>query len=64
MQKRRRFKQTQDLEERLAQAALRYREEAKKLSPGVERERLMRRARQAEAAADISEFLGFRLGDI
>ncbi|WP_271570459.1 hypothetical protein [Bradyrhizobium sp. CCBAU 11386] len=54
---RRRFKQTTSLEERLAEQAQRLREEAKTLPPGIERERTIRRARQAETGAHISEWL-------
>ena len=56
-QHRRRFKQEQSLEERLADEALRLRKEAQGTPPGVERERLVRRARQAEVGAHMSEWL-------
>ena len=46
---RRRFKQTQSLEERLSEEAKRLGEEAKLLPPGALREGLLRKARQAEA---------------
>lgn len=49
-QHRRRFKQIQSLEERLAQEAERLREQARQAAPGPEREELLRRARQAEPA--------------
>ena len=54
---RRRFKQTQTLEERLAAEAKRLREEAKKLKPEVEREALLRKTRQAETGSHVSEWL-------
>ncbi|MBR0925726.1 hypothetical protein JQ561_03835 [Bradyrhizobium diazoefficiens] len=54
---RRRFKQTTSLEERLAEQAQRLRQEAKSLPPGIERERAIRKARQAETGAHISEWL-------
>lgn len=54
---RRRFKQTQSLEERLAQEAARLREQARKLPPGPEREILLRKARQAETGSHMSEWL-------
>ncbi|BAR53448.1 hypothetical protein ACVIWV_001992 [Bradyrhizobium diazoefficiens] len=54
---RRRLKQTSSLEERLAEQAHRLREEAKSLPPGFERERAIRKARQAETGAHISEWL-------
>ncbi|GAA0026830.1 hypothetical protein [Bradyrhizobium ottawaense] len=57
MQLRRRIKQTTSLEERLTEQALRFRDEAKSLPPGIERERAIRKARQAETGAHISEWL-------
>ncbi|MBR1367094.1 hypothetical protein [Bradyrhizobium ottawaense] len=57
MQLRRRIKQTSSLEERLSEQALRLRDEAKSLPPGIERERAIRKARQAETGAHISEWL-------
>jgi predicted trehalose synthase len=57
MQERRRFKQSATLEKRLTEEAVRLRREAEGIPPGVERERLVRRARQAETAAHMSEWL-------
>lgn len=57
MTHRRRFKQTQSLEARLAQGAQRLREQAKKLPHGPEREILLRKARQAETGSHMSEWL-------
>lgn len=57
MQHRRRFKQIQSLEERLAQEAERLREQAERLPPGPERETLLRKARQAETGSHMSEWL-------
>jgi hypothetical protein len=57
MQKRRRFKQTETLEQRLTEEAAKLRKEAQGTPPGVERERLIRRARQAETASHMSEWL-------
>ena len=54
---RRRFKQTQSLEERLAEDAKRLRAEAKLLPPGTARDELIRRARQAETGSHMSEWL-------
>lgn len=54
---RRRFKQRDILEDRLGAEAIRLREEAKKLPRGVKREDLLRRARQAETGAHMSEWL-------
>jgi hypothetical protein len=53
----RRSRQNQFLEGRLAEEAKRLRAEAKLLSPGAKREELIRRARQAEIGAHISEWL-------
>jgi hypothetical protein len=57
MQKRRRFKQTETLEQRLTEHAANLRNEAKATPPGFERERLIRRARQIEVACHMSEWL-------
>ena len=54
---RRRFKQTISLEERLAEEAMRLREKAKSLPPGIERERAIRKARQVETGSQMSEWL-------
>ncbi|QOZ54663.1 hypothetical protein [Bradyrhizobium sp. CCBAU 53338] len=57
MQRRRRFKQTVSLEARLSQEAERLREKAKSLPPGPRREDAIRKARQAETGARMSEWL-------
>jgi hypothetical protein len=57
MKKRLRFKQTLTLEERLAEAAKRLRDQAKTLPPGAEREELIRKARHAETASHMNEWL-------
>jgi hypothetical protein len=44
----------QSLEERLAVEASRLREQAKETPPGIEREGLLRRARQCEASSQVS----------
>jgi len=54
---RRRFKQKEPLEERLAEEAKRLREEANGTPPGIERERMIRKARQAETGSHISGWL-------
>lgn len=54
---RRRFKQTTTLDHRIEEQAKRLREEARGTPPGIERDRLIRRARQAEVAAHMSEWL-------
>jgi hypothetical protein len=57
MQKRRRFKQTRTLTERLAEEAARLREEARTITPGRRREMLLRQARQDETAMHIAAWL-------
>jgi hypothetical protein len=54
---RRRFTQTQSLEERLADEAQRLRGQAKQLRPGTAREALIRRAREAETSSYMSAWL-------
>ena len=54
---RHRFEQTQSLEERLSEEAKRLRAEAKLLPPGVARDEMIRRARRAEMAAHLNEWL-------
>lgn len=54
---RRRVKHQTTFEERLAEQARSLREQAKGVPPGVERENLIRRARQAEAASHMNEWL-------
>ena len=54
---RRRFKQTHSLEERLSEEAKRLRAEAKLLSPGAAQEEMIRKARQAEMASHMNEWL-------
>jgi hypothetical protein len=44
-------------EERLASQARLFREVAKSLPPGTERDGLMRKARQAETASHLTEWL-------
>ena len=56
-EQRRRFKQTDILEVRLADEAIRLRKQAQGTPPGIERERLLRRARQAETGAQMSKWL-------
>lgn len=56
-ERRRRFKQTTSLEERLAEQARRLREEAELLPHGPVRDEALRRARQAEAGAGINDWL-------
>ena len=56
-ERRRRFKQTETFEQRLAQEAVRFRTAADELPPGTARELLLRRARQAETASHMSDWL-------
>jgi hypothetical protein len=44
-------------EERLASHARRLRDEAKQLQPGIERDELIRKARQAETASHLTAWL-------
>jgi hypothetical protein len=53
---RRRFKQTTPLDQRLEEQAKRLKE-AQGTPPGIEREKLVRRARQAETASNMQEWL-------
>ena len=57
MKQRRRFKQTQSLEDRLAREAERLKDQARKLPHGSEREILLRKARQAETGSHMTEWL-------
>jgi hypothetical protein len=58
---RRRFSQKIDsLEDRLAEEAAKLRKEAQGTPPGIDRERLLRRARQAETGSYLSEWLRSR----
>jgi hypothetical protein len=57
MQKRRRFKQTQPLEARLAAEAERLREQARMLPHGRLRDEVERKVIQFEAAYEVSEVL-------
>lgn len=56
-QMRRRVVQTATLEARLLERARELRERAAKLAPGIEREALLKLARQAETGAGVSEWL-------
>jgi len=57
MQKRRRFKQTQSLEVRLADEVKRLREQAAMLPRGRLRDEVERKAVQFEAAYEVAELL-------
>jgi hypothetical protein len=57
MIKRNRRKQTQSLEQRLEAEAIHLRQQAGLLPAGFERDRLLRKVRQAEAASRMTEWL-------
>lgn len=58
VQQRKRVKHTATFEDRLAEEAIKFKEAAEKQPPGsMARELLLRRARQAETAAHINEWL-------
>ena len=60
MQQRNRIKQTEPLEDRLAEEARRLREAARLLPPGAVRDAALWKARQAEMASRMSEWLSSR----
>jgi len=55
--RRRRTDHSKPFQQRLIDEALKSRQAAEQLPPGTERELLMKRARQAEQAAQISDWL-------
>ena len=57
VQKRRRFKQTQSLEERLAEEAKELRKVAETLPPGPVRDAVLRKVRQDETAVHMTDWL-------
>jgi hypothetical protein len=57
MPERRRFTQTEPLDKRLAKEATRLRKQARGTPPGVERDDLVRKARRAETASRMTEWL-------
>jgi len=57
MPERRRFTQTTSLEESLAKEAAQLRKQAQGTPPGVERDLLVRKARRAETASHMAEWL-------
>lgn len=56
MQRRRRFKQTLSLKDRLASFAKEALEKASHLPSGPERDQMLKKARQADTAAHIDEW--------
>jgi hypothetical protein len=57
MMKRRPFEQTQTFKEQLAEEAARFRKAAEEATPGTARELLLKRARQAETASHLGDWL-------
>ena len=54
---RRQIQHDAPLDQRLVEEAQRLRKEAKGTHPGIEREQLIRKARQAETAANMQKWL-------
>ena len=54
---RRQARHIKTFQEMLVEEAQRFREEAEKLAPGLARELLLRRARQAESASHVDDWL-------
>lgn len=57
MQRRRRFKQTTSLKDRLASFAEEIRKKAAELRTGLEKEGLLKKARQADTATHIEDWM-------
>lgn len=57
MKKRRRFKQTETLQDRLNKFAANSREQASTMPAGAERDQLVKKARQADTAAHLEEWM-------
>jgi hypothetical protein len=57
MQQRRRFKQTVSLQDRISSFAETARKVAALLPPGAERDVLLRKARQADTAANLTDWV-------
>lgn len=55
--KRRRFKRTESLKQRLTEQAAKLRQDAQMTPPGAKRDKLIRQARQLETAANIQDWL-------
>lgn len=60
VKRRRRVRQTVSLQDRLSQQAREDRDQARSLPPGREREELLRHARRAESASQMTQWLTFR----
>jgi hypothetical protein len=57
MSTRHRFRQSQSLKDRLSSFAKQTREKASRLKPGPEKDDLLRRARQADTASHLEEWV-------
>lgn len=57
MKKRRRFKQTETLQDRLNKFAANSREQASTMPAGAERDQLVKKARQADTTAHLEEWM-------
>jgi hypothetical protein len=57
MQRRRRFKQSISLKDRLIEEAENLRRQAREMPAGIRRDEILRKARQAETAAHVDEWL-------
>ena len=57
MVKRRRFKQSKSLKDRLASFAKAIRDKASDLPPGAEREELLKQARQLDTASHLDDWI-------
>jgi hypothetical protein len=57
MTERRRFKQRQSFKDRLTAWAESVRKQAEKLTPGPERDLMMKKARQADTAAHLDDWV-------
>jgi hypothetical protein len=57
MSTRRRVKQTTSLQDRLFEEAENLRRQAQQMPPGIRRDQLLRKARQAETAAHVDDWL-------
>jgi len=57
VKERRRFQQSDVLEERLAKEAIRLRAQAEGMKPGPERDEILRKVRQAETGSHMIDWL-------
>jgi hypothetical protein len=54
---RRRFKQTESLQDRLTLFAREARDKATQLPPGIERDEMLKKAQQADTAAHLNDWI-------